>query len=101
MAFFWKNNSLFTRRLQLPDSESSTDTNFVLDYRDTTSQVPSLLPLAQFLANSLTFVGLENIDLWLDDWNLLTLRKKTSPSYDVAIPRDIEPKTSEGFHEGH
>ncbi|KAJ9603391.1 hypothetical protein H2200_012169 [Cladophialophora chaetospira] len=97
MAFFWKNNSLFTRRLQLPESERSTDTNFVLDYRDTTSPMPPLLPLAQFLANSLTFVGLENIDLWLDDWNLLSLQKKTSPSYDVAIPRDIEPKTSEGF----
>lgn len=97
MAFFWKNNSLFTRRLQLPDSENSGNTNFVLDYRDTTSPVPPLLPLAQFLANSLTFVGLENIELWLDDWNVLSLTKKTSPSYDVALPRDIEPKTREGF----
>ncbi|KIX09887.1 uncharacterized protein Z518_00968 [Rhinocladiella mackenziei CBS 650.93] len=97
MAFFWKNNSLFTRRLQLPDSEITSDTNFVLDYRDTTSPVPSLLPLAQFLANSLTFVGLENIELWLDDWNILSLNKMTSPSYEVAIPRDVEPKTSEGF----
>jgi hypothetical protein len=97
MAFFWKNNSLFTRRLQLPDSETSTDTSFVLDYRDPTSPVPPLLPLAQFLANSLTFVGLENISLLLDNWNLLSLQKKTSPSYDVAIPRDVEPKTSEGF----
>ncbi|KAJ9495757.1 hypothetical protein H2202_008800 [Exophiala xenobiotica] len=97
MAFFWKNNSLFTRRLQLPESEASSDTNFVLDYRDTTSPLPSLLPLAQFLANSLTFVGLENIELWVDSWNILSLTKKTSPSYDIAIPRDIEPKTSEGF----
>lgn len=97
MAFFWKNNSLFTRRLQLPNSETSSDTNFVLDYRDSTSPVPPLLPLAQFLANSLTFVGLENIELWLDDWNLLSLQKKMSPSYEVAIPRDIEPKTNEGF----
>ncbi|KAL6243708.1 hypothetical protein RBB50_009141 [Rhinocladiella similis] len=97
MAFFWKNNSLFTRRLQLPDSENNGDTNFVLDYRDTTSPVPPLLPLAQFLANSLTFVGLQNIDLWVDNWNILSLTKKTSPSYDIAIPRDIEPKTREGF----
>lgn len=97
MAFFWKNNSLFTRRLQLPESESTSDTNFVLDYRDSTSPVPPLLHLAQFLANSLTFVGLENIELWVDQWNVLALTKKTSPSYDIAIPRDIEPKTSEGF----
>ena len=96
MAFFWKNNSLFTRRLQLPESETSTDTNFVLDYRDTSPPVPPLLPLAQFLANSLTFVGLENITLWLDQWNVVSLNKKTSPSLDLAIPRDVEPKTSEG-----
>jgi len=95
MAFFWKNNSLFTRRLRLP--EASPDTNFVLDFRDTTSPVPPLLPLAQFLVNSLTFVGLEKIELWLDDWNILSLNKKTSPSQDVPWPRDIEPKTSEGF----
>ncbi|EXJ83742.1 hypothetical protein A1O1_07368 [Capronia coronata CBS 617.96] len=97
MAFFWKNNSLFTRRLQLPETETSSDTNFVLDYRDSTSPIPPLLPLAQFLANSLTFVGLENIELWLDDWNLLSLKKKTSPSLELALPRSIEPKTSEGF----
>lgn len=97
MAFYWKNNSLFTRRLQLSDTEASPDTNFVLDYRDTTTPVPPLLPLAQFLANSLTFVGLENIELWIDNWNVLALTKKTSPSYELGIPRDIEPKTSEGF----
>ncbi|RMZ80521.1 hypothetical protein DV737_g2924, partial [Chaetothyriales sp. CBS 132003] len=97
MAFFWKNNSLFTRRLKLPTDKASRDTTFLLDYRDTTSSVPSLLPLAQFLASSLTFVGLEKLDLWLDQWNLLSLTKKASPSYDVPIPRDIEPKTSEGF----
>ncbi|RMZ90744.1 hypothetical protein DV736_g2020, partial [Chaetothyriales sp. CBS 134916] len=97
MAFFWKNNSLFTRRLKLPTDKASRDTTFVLDYRDTTSSVPPLLPLAQFLANSLTFVGLEKLDLWLDQWNLLSLTKKASPSYDVPIPRDIEPKTSDGF----
>lgn len=97
MAFYWKNNSLFTRRLQLSEAETSRDTNFVLDYRDNTSPVPPLLPLAQFLANSLTFVGLEHIELWIDNWNVLALTKKTSPSYELGIPRDIEPKTSEGF----
>ena len=97
MAFFWKSNSLFTRRLRLPDTETSTDTTFVLDYRDQTTPVPGLLPLAQFLANSLTFVGLENLDLWIDDYNVLSLTKKSSPSLDLSIPKDIEPKTTEGF----
>ncbi|KAK5941702.1 hypothetical protein PMZ80_005652 [Knufia obscura] len=97
MAFFWKTNSLFTRRLKLPDGEGNNDTNFVLDYRDTTSTLPSLISLAQFLASSLTFVGIEKIELWVDQWNILTLNKKTSPALDVPLPKDVEPKTSEGF----
>lgn len=97
MAFFWKTNSLFTRRLKLPEGEGNNDTNFVLDYRDTTSSIPSLISLSQFLASSLTFVGIETIELWIDQWNVLSLHKKISPSSDVPIPKDIEPKTSEGF----
>ena len=97
MAFFWKTNSLFTRRLRLPEKDSTRDTTFVLDYRDATSPVPPLLPLAQFLASSLTFVGLENIDLQLDDYKVLALQKKSSPSTDLPLPREVEPKTSEGF----
>ncbi|EEA26924.1 hypothetical protein TMatcc_004794 [Talaromyces marneffei ATCC 18224] len=97
MAFYWKGNSLFTRRLELSGSDASPDTTFVLDYRNNSSPVPSLLELAKFLATSLTFVGLENIDLWVDDWNLLKLTKKVAPSEKVTIPRDIETKTAEGL----
>ena len=81
----------------MPELQGSLDTNFVLDYRDTTTNVPALLPLAQFLATSLTFVGIENIELWLDEWNLLSLHKKNSPSIDIPLPRDIETKTTEGY----
>ncbi|OKL62741.1 hypothetical protein UA08_01429 [Talaromyces atroroseus] len=97
MAFYWKGNSLFTRRLQLGESDASPDTTFVLDYRNNSSPVPSLLELAKFLSTSLTFVGLENIDLWLDDWNLLKLTKKVAPSEKVPLPRDIETRTVEGL----
>ncbi|EED19324.1 HATPase_c domain protein, putative [Talaromyces stipitatus ATCC 10500] len=97
MAFYWKGNSLFTRRLELSGSDASPDTTFVLDYRNDTSPVPSLLELAKFLATSLTFVGLESIDLWVDNWNLLRLNKKVAPSEKVTIPRDIETKTAEGL----
>lgn len=97
MAFYWKGNSLFTRRLRLSALESNPDTNFVLDYRDTSSSVPALLPLAQFLASSLTFVGIEQIELSLDDWKILSLSKITAPSEDITIPKDIEPKTAEGL----
>ncbi|CAG8929293.1 unnamed protein product [Penicillium salamii] len=96
MAFYWKGNALFTRRLDLGEA-ASPDTTFVLDYRNDTSPVPSLLQLCQFLSSSLTFVSLQEIELWLDDWTLLRLSKKTAPSVDVAIPRDIDTKTAEGL----
>ena len=97
MAFYWKGNSLFTRRLHLSDDQSSPDTSFILDYRNTTSPVPSLLPLSQFLASAMTFVGITNIELWLDDWKLLSLKKLIAPALDVAIPKTIERKTTEGL----
>jgi hypothetical protein len=96
MAFYWKGNALFTRRLDLGEA-ASPDTTFVLDYRNDSSPIPSLLQLSQFLSSSLTFVSLQEIELWLDDWNLLRLSKKTAPSVDVPIPRDIDTKTSEGL----
>ena len=99
MAFYWKGNSLFTRKLQLP--ESNKETSFVLDYRNNTSPVPGLLPLCQFLATSLTFVALQNIELWLDDWKILSLQKKAAPSVEYPIPRDVETKTKEGLMKLH
>ncbi|KAM5480898.1 hypothetical protein MaudMau93_007335 [Microsporum audouinii] len=97
IAFYWKENALFTRRLKLDERDCSPDTVFVLDYRNTTSPVPGLMSLCQFLASSLTFVGLEDIELWLDDWNLLKLSKKLAPGVPVAIPRDISTRTQDGL----
>ncbi|KAF3483718.1 uncharacterized protein GIQ15_03042 [Arthroderma uncinatum] len=97
IAFYWKENALFTRRLKLDERDCSPDTVFVLDYRNTSSPVPGLMSLCQFLASSLTFVGLEAIELWLDNWNLLKLSKKLAPSVLVTIPRDIATKTPDGI----
>ena len=96
MAFYWKGNALFTRRLQL-DEKANPETTFVLDYRNDTSPVPSLMQLCQFLSSSLTFVNLECIELWLDDWNVLRLAKKAAPGTALTIPRDIETKTQDAF----
>ncbi|RAL07762.1 histidine kinase-like ATPase domain-containing protein [Aspergillus homomorphus CBS 101889] len=96
MAFYWKGNALFTRRLQL-NEDANPETTFVLDYRNDTTPVPSLMQLCQFLSSSLTFVSLEGIELWLDDWRLLQLSKKTAPSVDLVIPRDIDTKTPQGL----
>lgn len=94
MAFYWKGNSLFTRRLQL-DEKTNSETTFVLDYRNDTSPVPSLKQLCQFLSSSLTFVNLECIELWLDEWNVLRLVKKAAPGVSLSVPRDLETKTQE------
>ncbi|KAI3339791.1 hypothetical protein F4824DRAFT_497917 [Ustulina deusta] len=95
MAFYWKGNALFTRKLQLSEGQCSPDTAFVLDYRNTTTTLPNLLSVGQFLATSLTFVALEHIEFWIDDYKILSLQKKASPSVDVAIPRDMDMVTRE------
>ncbi|KAK4044806.1 hypothetical protein C8A01DRAFT_11884 [Parachaetomium inaequale] len=97
MAFYWKGNALFTRKVTLPAGQGSPDTSFVLDYRSTTTPLPNLLSVSQFLATSLTFVALQNIEFWIDDWKVLALQKKSSPSSNLDIPRDLETKTKDGL----
>jgi hypothetical protein len=97
MAFYWKANSLFSRKLQLPAEEGNPHTSFVLDYRNTTTPMPNLLSIGQFLATSLTFVTIQNMELWVDDWKIISLKKKAAPSIEVPIARDVETKTKEGL----
>lgn len=97
MAFYWKKDSLFTRRGKLPDDQASKDTTFLLDYRSSTTPIPSLLSLSQFLATSLTFVGLQRIELYLDDYNILKLTKKMAPGANINLPKDVNPKTRDGL----
>ncbi|KAK1760967.1 hypothetical protein QBC47DRAFT_368715, partial [Echria macrotheca] len=97
MAFYWKGNALFTRKLQIPEGQGSPNTTFFLEYRNTTTPLPNLLSVGQFLATSLTFVALQQIEFWIDDWRILALQKKTSPSTKIPIPRDIDPRTREGL----
>lgn len=97
MAFYWKGNSLFTKKLRLPPNEANPDTSFVLEYRNTTTPMPNLLSIAQFLATSLTFVALEELELYVDDWKIISLRKKTSPSIPMPIARNVDTKTKEGL----
>ncbi|KAL2268573.1 hypothetical protein VTJ83DRAFT_3419 [Remersonia thermophila] len=97
MAFYWKGNALFTKKVTLPPDQRTPDTTFVLEYRNTTTPLPNLLSVSQFLATSLTFVALQSIEFWIDDWKVLALQKKSSPSLPLAIPRDIDTQTKEGL----
>ena len=96
LAFYWEKDALFTKSLALPDAETS-NTTFYLPMRNATSPIPSLLSLCQFLTSSLTFVGLESIEMWLDEWRIIALDKKVAPSVDLQIPKEVERKTREGL----
>lgn len=96
LAFYWQKDALFTKSLALPNGQTS-NTTFVLPMRNRTSPIPSLLSLCQFLTSSLTFVGLESIEMWLDEWRIITLNKKVAPSVDIQIPKEVERKTREGL----
>ena len=96
LAFYWQKDALFTKRLALPNGQS-TNTTFVLPMRNQTSPIPPLLSLCQFLTSSLTFVGLESIELDIDGWTIATLKKKIAPSLDLQIPKEVGTKTREGL----
>jgi hypothetical protein len=96
LAFYWKGDSLFTKTLRLK-SVQSLKTTFMLPMRNFTSPLPSLLSLSQFLTSSLTFVGLESIELWLDDWRILELNKITAPSTSVDTAQNLDKRTREGL----
>ena len=96
LAFYWEKDALFTKSLALPDAETS-NTTFYLPMRNATSPIPSLLSLCQFLTSSLTFVGLESIEMWLDEWRIIALDKKVAPTVELQIPKEVERKTREGL----
>jgi hypothetical protein len=96
LAFYWQKDALFTKRLTLPNAQS-TNTTFVLPMRNQNSAVPPLLSLCQFLASSLTFVGLEEIEVKLDEWRITTLKKKVAPSMELRIPKEVVRRTREGL----
>lgn len=97
MAFIWKGNSLFTKASALTQDQPSQETSFMLNYRNGTTPIPNLMSICQFLCTSLTFVGLEGIELWIDQWNILTLQKKSAPGANAPLPADINPRTKEGL----
>lgn len=105
MAFYWKGNTLSTKVASVPQDHRGSDTTFSLDYRQANpaspsyspSKIPNLPTLCQFLATSLTFVGLQSIELRLDDHKIISFAKKTSPAVDVRVPQGLRTETQGGF----
>ncbi|KKA27058.1 hypothetical protein TD95_002465 [Thielaviopsis punctulata] len=97
MAFYWKGNALFTKKSRLPEDQTTKYTTFVLDYRNTTTPLPNALSIAQFMATSLTFVALQKLEFYIDDYCLLSLHKKSSSPQPLTIPRDLNTRTKDGI----
>lgn len=91
MAFYWKGNSLFTRRAKMEKFDPSTV--FLLENREP-SELPDLKTLSRFLATSITFVSLSSISLYIDNHQIMVLRKKPSPPLELALPSTVRQSTS-------
>jgi hypothetical protein len=105
MAFYWKGNTLSTKIATVPAEAVSSNTTFLLDFRQANpaspsynpSKLPNLPALCQFLATSLTFVGLQSIELHVDDYKVATFTKKISPPLEIRIPQGLKSDTEGGM----
>ncbi|EOD52197.1 putative hatpase C domain-containing protein [Neofusicoccum parvum UCRNP2] len=107
MAFFWKGNTLAVKSSTLPAEQASDSTRFILDYRKssdkngdvTPSPVPDLFELSKFFTTSLTFLALQSIELYVDNFKILDLTKTTSAAAPTSIPSHIGRKSEKGIME--
>ncbi|ORY03583.1 hypothetical protein BCR34DRAFT_492258 [Clohesyomyces aquaticus] len=105
MAFYWKGNTLSTKMATIPSGQASSNTTFSLDYRQANtaspsynpSKIPILPTLCQFLATSLTFVGLQSIELHLDDVKVASFTKVISPPNAIQVPPELRTETEGGL----
>ncbi|KAL8800711.1 MAG: hypothetical protein Q9182_004983 [Xanthomendoza sp. 2 TL-2023] len=95
--YYTKDNDLVANRRKLP---KRTDTFLELPARDSTSSVPhgqELFSLCQFLVSSMTFGGLQTIQLLIDDWRILSLRKSRADPVTLEIPGGLDKTTPGKF----
>ncbi|PWN41182.1 hypothetical protein IE81DRAFT_367653 [Ceraceosorus guamensis] len=94
MGFFWRTDSLFTRRAKAPTVEMTAEgkpwTSFYLPLREPAPLADSVLDLTRFLATSLTFTTrVRNLDLYWDDVPLALLSKQLSKAQPLAMPSHL------------
>ncbi|KAJ1925062.1 hypothetical protein IWQ60_004808 [Tieghemiomyces parasiticus] len=86
MAFFWKGDQLFTKRLAVPEAQRTQGpwTTFSLDLREPVT-LPDVEEFGRFLACSIAFtLNLRTVSLYLDDLLLVRLAKKVSDPHPLA-----------------
>ncbi|KAI0442868.1 neutral zinc metallopeptidase [Xylaria telfairii] len=88
MEFSWKDDALFTQTRE--SVKKTPGTALILKYRNIETQVPNLLSVSQFLATCLLAPhSLQEIELWIDKYKVLTLRKNSLPVPNISENQDL------------
>lgn len=94
MSFYYVGDQLNYKRLQLQSSGKWTTVD--LPY-SVPKPIPNLSDFTSFFAQSLTFVKLHRMELFVDGILFLSISKTKSDPINLAIPREINVKSSEGL----
>ena len=102
LSFYWEGNSLMTRYAKDGLFEGSKNTTFVLgaNAKNKTYRIPQgddLVSLCRFLTGSMTFLELESIEFWVDEWRILNLKKSMASEMSIDIPSNMSRNTSGGW----
>ncbi|ETS61627.1 hypothetical protein PaG_04119 [Moesziomyces aphidis] len=94
MGFFWKGDSLFTKRATNTDRQNAPSgrpwTTFFMALREPAPFPDSPMALAKFLATSLTFTTqIKSISLYWDDHLLCKLTKKLALPKPMVMPSHL------------
>ncbi|KAK9234444.1 hypothetical protein V1525DRAFT_391431 [Lipomyces kononenkoae] len=92
MSFYYEGDQLRYRRIPLPadaQPEANIWTTIDLPY-SSPKPLPDLPHFTSFLAQSLTFVKLQKIELTVDDISFLSIQKIKSDPKSLQIPREIK-----------
>ncbi|KAK9454732.1 hypothetical protein V1511DRAFT_500825 [Dipodascopsis uninucleata] len=95
MNFYYEGDQLHYRRIDLPEEsqkEAGKWTSIDLPY-SVPKSLPELSNFTSFLAQSLTFVKLQQIEFVVDGITLLTIQKVKSDPSPLEIPREINLKS--------
>ncbi|UZJ56469.1 hypothetical protein CBS101457_005789 [Exobasidium rhododendri] len=98
MGFFWKDDSLFTRKATSPTNDLSPSgvpwTTFHMALREPAPFPDSLLELSRFLATSLTFTAnVKHLSLFFDDQPLCRLTKRLESPKNMVMPSHLNATT--------
>ncbi|KAG5437655.1 hypothetical protein PCANB_000692 [Pneumocystis canis] len=86
MAFYWKHDQLYVKRAVI---STSIKTTFLLQLREP-MEIPRIIDLCRFLTTSFAFTrSLTNIDLFFDEYRLLSLYKSKQSASSVPISKEL------------